>query len=604
MKKPIAFLFTLLLVLSISACGGGSTQLSGDYVENTNGTIISFKGNNITIAGYLATYKLKNGIITISYDGRSTKGIYDANDDTITVEGEFYVKAEKAARPSEESGTNSNSSNNKIDSGSAMLEGILEGINSDFYSTIADITNELKTVYSIVGDSYESYIESKAAITDWYASMQNNVTDLYERTINKTVEYYKTMVEKIDHGNSKEINAAMDTLYDTVYENAFGEIYDAIYTIAFDEIYDRYYSGVLNDAHSSVSFGDLLDQKSDFYGNLLNAKSDFYGSLLDAKSDMYSIMLDVKSSFWLGDFGIDSILEKRKEKNNVIYTEEPSPIETVVPTLEASQDTPPDIAPQTLSFCGIDFSIPPYYDELVNDTTDTYTGYVYPERTSLFSYLCFYYQDSATVTQQSWDTLMSNFEDGTKNAFDTLVNNTNENNTVLNSRKTSIAGMSAWTLAFSYETQEGYFRISSAGYVYNANEDKLIYVEIQCVQHYKPDTSNIDYISDFDTILATAVRSPNSGASGTTSGTSSDWREFLKDYEEFVDAYIQVFKKYMKNPLDFSILNEYTDMMNKADEWSDKYDNISAGITNSTEYTEFLKEWTRIYSKMLNAFTS
>ena len=95
---------------------------------------------------------------------------------------------------------------------------------------------------------------------------------------------------------------------------------------------------------------------------------------------------------------------------------------------------------------------------------------------------------------------------------------------------------------------------------------------------------------------------PGTSDSTTTFGSSSDWRKFLKDYEEFVDAYVAVLKKYTANPLDFSILGDYMDMMTAAEEWSDEYDAMSDELDDPKELAEFIKEWTRIYAKMFSAF--
>ena len=51
----------------------------------------------------------------------------------------------------------------------SSLEGIREGIESDFSNTIQKITEKLEETNSAVGNSYEEYIENKHLITDWYA---------------------------------------------------------------------------------------------------------------------------------------------------------------------------------------------------------------------------------------------------------------------------------------------------------------------------------------------------------------------------------------------------------------------------------------------------
>ena len=97
----------------------------------------------------------------------------------------------------------------------------------------------------------------------------------------------------------------------------------------------------------------------------------------------------------------------------------------------------------------------------------------------------------------------------------------------------------------------------------------------------------------------TATPTPTTAAPSSTS--TSDWRQFLKDYEKFMDEYIAVLKKYMKNPLDMSVLSDYTTMMTELSEWDEKYDDMSDDLDNPAELAEFLQEWTRIYTKMITA---
>jgi hypothetical protein len=90
-------------------------------------------------------------------------------------------------------------------------------------------------------------------------------------------------------------------------------------------------------------------------------------------------------------------------------------------------------------------------------------------------------------------------------------------------------------------------------------------------------------------------------SSTPASASSADWRQLLKDYEKFMDAYIDVLKKYKENPADLSILSDYMNMMAELEEWTDKYDDMSDEFDDPAELAEFMKEWTRIYTKQINA---
>ena len=94
----------------------------------------------------------------------------------------------------------------------------------------------------------------------------------------------------------------------------------------------------------------------------------------------------------------------------------------------------------------------------------------------------------------------------------------------------------------------------------------------------------------------------NSKASNIDSESSSgaEWRQFLKEYEEWVDKYIVIYNKYKSNPTDLSILSDYTDMAAQLVEWSEKTENVQKELesASSEELAEYSKELLRIAGKM------
>lgn len=118
------------------------------------------------------------------------------------------------------------------------------------------------------------------------------------------------------------------------------------------------------------------------------------------------------------------------------------------------------------------------------------------------------------------------------------------------------------------------------------------------------DDDDFDFDDDFDEEeeeTTTTAKKTSATKKKTTkkSSSSSDWREFLKDYEAWVDDYIEIIKKYKSNPSDMSILSEYTDMVSKASEWSTKaYD---FDIEDTDEYLEYMNELNKILKKITDA---
>lgn len=90
----------------------------------------------------------------------------------------------------------------------------------------------------------------------------------------------------------------------------------------------------------------------------------------------------------------------------------------------------------------------------------------------------------------------------------------------------------------------------------------------------------------------------------TKSDTSTGdytWKDYLVDYENWVDEYISVLKKYHENPSDLSILSDYSEMVQETAEWTERSEKLKADIEDASEMLEFSSELLRIASKITAA---
>jgi len=83
----------------------------------------------------------------------------------------------------------------------------------------------------------------------------------------------------------------------------------------------------------------------------------------------------------------------------------------------------------------------------------------------------------------------------------------------------------------------------------------------------------------------------------TPSTSNSEWKEFLRLYEEWADEYVVLIKKYNENPTDMSLLTDYMDSMQKIIEWSEQADKIVSDLSGD-DLKEYLATMTRIIEKM------
>ena len=95
-------------------------------------------------------------------------------------------------------------------------------------------------------------------------------------------------------------------------------------------------------------------------------------------------------------------------------------------------------------------------------------------------------------------------------------------------------------------------------------------------------------------------QSQQTNTASCDSASDAEWKQFLKDYEAWVDDYIEILEKYKKNPTDMTILSDYTDMMSKTAEWSAKADKIQGELAASPAA---LKEYTETLSRIINKLT-
>ncbi len=96
--------------------------------------------------------------------------------------------------------------------------------------------------------------------------------------------------------------------------------------------------------------------------------------------------------------------------------------------------------------------------------------------------------------------------------------------------------------------------------------------------------------SEVETVAASAV--------GKT-----DWKQFLKDYEAWVDDYIKIIKKYNANPNDMTIFADYTKMLSKSAEWAERADEIEEELAGTDEELEYSLELIRIAGKLSTAIS-
>lgn len=78
-----------------------------------------------------------------------------------------------------------------------------------------------------------------------------------------------------------------------------------------------------------------------------------------------------------------------------------------------------------------------------------------------------------------------------------------------------------------------------------------------------------------------------------------EFKEAMDSYEAFYDEYFNILKKYAENPSDIKLLADYTDMLTKAAEMTEKFDAWENSDMNSAELKYYLDVNNRVTQKLL-----
>ncbi len=132
--------------------------------------------------------------------------------------------------------------------------------------------------------------------------------------------------------------------------------------------------------------------------------------------------------------------------------------------------------------------------------------------------------------------------------------------------------------------------------------DELVYLNKVSDSQIIPSDKNVqEETEDIDT-EEDVEESRQPAASNENSADDAEWKQFLEDYEAWVDDYIEIVKKYKENPTDISILSDYTEMVSDMADWSERANEVQKELENSpTATVEYAAELARIAAKLAEA---
>ncbi len=268
MKKIVAFLLVVLMMVSITACGGSISDFNEPKrTEATNET-------------------------------RETEATESTSLTSVTENTEY-----------DESDP----------------EDLLIKISDDFYATTTDLTKKLRETFSAVGTTYEEYRKNKGLIDDWVNTVISESDDLFERTRVNSIEYFKIIAAHPEHKYYEFCDEALEGYYDTVCDDAMDEYYDTMCDDAMDDLYDEYYDGIVDDVYDDIEYAEWSEVSSECYKVWSNASSLIYGKWSNESSYIYGLWSAIDSAFcWNDNFDVDAVVaeyEQSRITDNMSITE-------------------------------------------------------------------------------------------------------------------------------------------------------------------------------------------------------------------------------------------------------------------------------------------
>lgn len=124
------------------------------------------------------------------------------------------------------------------------------------------------------------------------------------------------------------------------------------------------------------------------------------------------------------------------------------------------------------------------------------------------------------------------------------------------------------------------------------------------IEKFQKDIDKLNGVKTAETenVDETTVTEKKENPTSTSNDIRPEFKAALDSYEEFFDDYCDIMKKYIENPLDMSILTEYYEYIEKAEEMDEKLDALDDDEWSDEETKYYLEVTTRVTTKMLEIY--
>lgn len=225
----------------------------------------------------------------------------------------------ETTEPSSDTATSSESMEKPADNSFTMdltgittLEELETRIEEHLASTIASLNAQWEALAATI-DTYQKYVENAEQVSSFYQTVVEE-TDQMCILLYEYSAAYARMVLDSDMSDGDKYDA-IEGINDCLYEDACDEINDEIYDGLLDDMNDYFYNGILEDAQDDVDYSDWYDVCSKEYDQWYDTSSEVYGLYYDTASEIYSFYCDMSSELYSGDYErAEKVYERFLEK--------------------------------------------------------------------------------------------------------------------------------------------------------------------------------------------------------------------------------------------------------------------------------------------------
>ncbi len=530
------------------------------------------------------------------------------------------------------------------------LEAMLTFVGTESAAAEEAVSADAEALLTKLGDSYDAYDKNKEAVSEFYTQTALCAEQLYTALQTVAIDYYKCIAANgIDDYDTWD--KAMDDFYDA-WDEGMDDFYDA-WDEAYDDIYDTS-DDLIESASDDLEYEDYSEIWSDMY----DAHSDSWSDLYDLHSDAWSLLYDNHSDVWSGFYdnetGVDAILKSATENTTRPNDEDTSSNETGDNDTETSsgdaetgaldnitelveKDVADTLANLTSDYEELVASIDTYekYTKRVEDVETFYTN-VYEAQQDLSIRLreyCVQYAEAILSSGISEDDMYDEFEvlydviyDGAGDdiydgIYDGILDDLYDDfyDGILDDAYDTVP-YSEWSDARSNEYEwwsdtrsdvyedwsdmrsdvyEFWSDVRSEVYgndIEGAKEEVADFQEdISKLKGKQEDTSNA---SDNEASVESSTDANND--TELVDGMRPAFKEAMDAYEAFYTEYCEFMQEYSENPTDLTLLAKYSDMLVKAEEMNEAFEEWDEDELNSEELKYYLDVNNRVMKMLVD----